>query len=261
MGGLEAESESRRLGLLEANRDPSTVRRLTYLGVASGWRCLEVGAGHGSIARWLAQAVGPGGSVVAVDIDTRFLTDLPRNVEVRELDIREQGVERGGYDLAHCRALLMHLPRPGDVVKRMAEALKPGGLLLAEEGDYGLYHYGGHPDADELNRVARQSLDALTAAGIVDASFGRGLPGLLMDAGLTFLRAQVDTGVSRPGEPAYEFASRTVLDSAPRLVAAGILTDEGVERIRDYFGQPGTFITGPSVVAAWGKKAPVPTGQ
>ena len=44
-----------------------------------GWRCLEIGAGRGSMATWLAERVGPAGQVVATDIDTRYLErlDLP----------------------------------------------------------------------------------------------------------------------------------------------------------------------------------------
>ena len=34
-------------------------------GVQAGWRCLEVGAGRGSMAVWLAERVGPRGGVVA----------------------------------------------------------------------------------------------------------------------------------------------------------------------------------------------------
>jgi SAM-dependent methyltransferase len=254
MGGLEAGAESRRLSLLEATRDPATVRRLEALGVERGWRCLEVGAGHGSIARWLADKVGPDGSVVALDIDTRFLTELPPNVEVRVLDIRETGVEPGVYDLAHCRALLMHLPDPAGALARMAAALAPGGVLLAEEGDYGLYHYGGHPEAEEISRTARDVLDAMTHAGIVNASFGRRLPGMLSSAGLKLLGAHVDTGVSRPGDPGYEFTRQTVMDSAPRLIEAGLLDTAGPSRLESFWGKPGTVITGPSLVAAWAQK-------
>ena len=107
------------------------------LGVKGGWRCLEVGAGHGSIARWLSERVGPAGSVVAVDVDTGFLAGLPDNVDVRELDIRDLDIEPD-FDLAHCRALLMHLSDPADALARIVAALRPGGVLLAEEGDFGL---------------------------------------------------------------------------------------------------------------------------
>ncbi len=46
--------ERERLDLLERLSDPLSQRHLTALGIGQGWRCLEVGAGHGSVARWLA---------------------------------------------------------------------------------------------------------------------------------------------------------------------------------------------------------------
>jgi hypothetical protein len=54
---------------LEATFDPSTISYLTGVGVTYGWACWEIGAGGGSIARWLAERVGPTGSVLATDID------------------------------------------------------------------------------------------------------------------------------------------------------------------------------------------------
>jgi hypothetical protein len=37
---------------------------LTTVGVAGGWRCLELGGGNGSIAEWLAARSGASGSVM-----------------------------------------------------------------------------------------------------------------------------------------------------------------------------------------------------
>jgi SAM-dependent methyltransferase len=254
MAGTEAAAESDRLALLEAARDPGTTRRLEALGVAPGWRCLEVGAGRGSIARWLADRAGPDGSIVAADIDTRFLVDMPANVEVRSMDIRADELETDAFDLVHCRAFLMHMPAPDETLAKLAGALRPGGVILAEEGDYGLYHFGGHPDAEALNEGSRQLLEAMRASGVFDTSFGRGLPARLLASGLELLGAEVMTAVSRPGEPGYEFARASALDGAPRLAAAGLLDDEGAHRLRRFFGEPGTVITGPSLVAAWGQK-------
>src|SRR5271154_3035731 len=59
--------------------DPGTIRHLTEIGVGSGWHCLEVGAGGGSIATWLCDRVGGNGRVLATDIDTRFLETLNRS--------------------------------------------------------------------------------------------------------------------------------------------------------------------------------------
>src|SRR5262244_4089208 len=90
--------ERERLALLEHNLDPLSQRRLAALGIQPGWRCLEVGAGHGSIARWLAAQVGPQGRVVATDLNPRFLTDLTLpNVEIRRHDIRTDPLEPHMY--------------------------------------------------------------------------------------------------------------------------------------------------------------------
>src|SRR5438093_11116540 len=70
------EREPLRLRLLEQHADPTSARRLEATGVRAGWRCLEVGAGHGSIARWLASQVAPSGSVVALDLETSLLSEL-----------------------------------------------------------------------------------------------------------------------------------------------------------------------------------------
>jgi len=97
----------RRLELLEQCWDPRSHEALRSAGVRPGWRCLEVGGGAGSIARWLCDAVGPDGTVVAVDLDTRFLAriDVP-NLEVIEADIVTEGLPAGPFDLIHTRAVL-----------------------------------------------------------------------------------------------------------------------------------------------------------
>src|SRR5262249_5388962 len=84
--------ERERLACLEASLDPISTRNLSALGVADGWRCLEVGGGGGSIVRWLA---GRGAHVVVLDIDTTYLDaiDLP-NVAVRRADICSEEVGR-----------------------------------------------------------------------------------------------------------------------------------------------------------------------
>jgi tRNA A58 N-methylase Trm61 len=98
--GWDFDEERARLRLIEEIYDPATTRRLASLGLTSGWRCLELGAGAGSIASWLAARVGPSGQVVATDIDPRFLQDIKLpNLEVRRHDIRTDALEREAYDL------------------------------------------------------------------------------------------------------------------------------------------------------------------
>jgi len=117
-----------RLNSVEALLDPGTIRHLEALRVASGWQCLEVGAGGGSIARWLCHQVGEGGQVIATDIDTRFLEALDEpNLVVRRHDIVHDALSESSFDLIHARLVLEHLPSRYQVLQRMTAALKPGG--------------------------------------------------------------------------------------------------------------------------------------
>src|SRR4051794_19120825 len=66
-------AERDRLQSLTRVYDPTTIRLAEQLGLTTGWRCADVGAGTGSIAQQLAATVGAKGHVLAVDTDTRFL--------------------------------------------------------------------------------------------------------------------------------------------------------------------------------------------
>ena len=87
-----AEAEDERLGLLERIFDPGSRRRRAL--VQPGWRCLEIGAGRGSMAVWVAGQVGERGQVVATDIDVTYLKRLEvPNLEVRRHDILEDPLD------------------------------------------------------------------------------------------------------------------------------------------------------------------------
>jgi 2-polyprenyl-3-methyl-5-hydroxy-6-metoxy-1,4-benzoquinol methylase len=90
------QQERRRLDALETIWDPWTIRNLNGIGVSEGWRCAEIGAGGGSIARWLAAHVGSTGHVLATDLDTRLLEAIDAsNVETRLHDITTEDLEPG----------------------------------------------------------------------------------------------------------------------------------------------------------------------
>jgi len=125
------EQERERLADLERLADPVTTDHLRHLGVSQGWRCLEVGAGAGSIARWLADAVGAKGQVLAIDLETALLEPLRSGVVgVRRADILVDDLP-GGFDLVHARLVVGHLEgNRATALRRMVKALRPGGWLL-----------------------------------------------------------------------------------------------------------------------------------
>src|SRR5262249_15334009 len=99
--------------------DAATHRCLLDRGLRAGWRCLEVGVGNGSIARWLSDRVGGRGVVLATDIDSRFLEGLARdNLATRHHDITRDPLPERSFDLVHVRMVLIHLPERDQVLRR-----------------------------------------------------------------------------------------------------------------------------------------------
>jgi len=120
-------SARERLRSLEDWLDPGTIRHLRARGVGAGWRCLEVGAGAGSIAVWLCGQVGPAGEVLATDIDTRFLETLNEpNLRVQRHDVTADELPAGSFDLVYCRLVLAHLPQRQAVLRKLLASLRPG---------------------------------------------------------------------------------------------------------------------------------------
>jgi 2-polyprenyl-3-methyl-5-hydroxy-6-metoxy-1,4-benzoquinol methylase len=125
-----------RLDSIAAPADVGSVRLLRELGVSSGWRCVEVGAGSGTMAAWLCAQVGPTGSVLATDINTRWVEslDLP-NLVVATHDIAVSALG-GQYDLVHTRNVLCHVGDREQAFSHLVDAVRPGGWLVVEDVDF-----------------------------------------------------------------------------------------------------------------------------
>lgn len=141
------------LATLEAYLDPLTITCLEAVGLRPGARCLELGAGGGSIARWLAERTGPAGQVVAVDQDTSRLAPAV-NLEIVQHDLRHGPPVTGRFDLIHARLLLLHLPFRRRLLRQLVDCLAPGGWLV-------------------LGEFSRQPLEVLAATSPADASLFR----------------------------------------------------------------------------------------
>lgn len=81
--------ERARIAALEAALDPGTRELLTARGPRPGWRCLEVGAGGGSVAAWLAEHDGV--EVLATDIQTSFIEPMAHS----SLTVQSHDVTQG----------------------------------------------------------------------------------------------------------------------------------------------------------------------
>ncbi len=224
------------------------------MGVGPGWRCLEVGAGAGSIARALSAVVGAGGSVLATDIDLRFLAGAHEtNLEVRAHDITTDPLPPAEFDLAHARGVLEHIGEtPARALARMVDAIRPGGVVVVEDPDWSVF------DAQELppsfGVVHRRLRDAYIAATGYDPTLGLRLPGLLRAAGLVEVEASAHVSTMYGGTPSMEWYVLGIDRALPALIEAGVLdqdlADAALAEVRD----PTCTLLSPLRVAAWARK-------
>jgi SAM-dependent methyltransferase len=244
------EHASGRLELLEACYDAASFRRAAALGVRSGWRCLDAGAGHGSFARWLGSTVGASGSVVAADLDTRLLQDITEpNVEVRLLDLAADALPCGEFDFVHTRLVLMHIPAREQVLGRLCAALKPGGIVMVEEQD-------GFPVLATATGAYREAwlafIRACRAAG-TDPDWTRDLPLRLRRHGLADVDAELDVPLFRGGSALARFWGLSWQQVRDRVVAVGEPADV-IDRGLADLGDEQRWFTAPAMVTAWGRR-------
>jgi SAM-dependent methyltransferase len=249
--------ERERLALLTQIVDPITTRRLSDLGVGPGWRCLEVAAGDGSVARWLAERVGPQGRVVATDLNPRFLVERKApNLEVRRHNILDDELEAAHYDLAHCRFLLEHLPDPERALRRLFGALRPGGWLLAESGDCISYAAAdpAHPRAAGFERISQALFSALQASGPIDFYFGRRLPALIDGLGVQELAHEAVALLGRGGDPTARFFQMTGELLREPVIASGALSAADFDARKGAYEDPSFWFVGLTVFGVWAQR-------
>ncbi|MEV4441535.1 methyltransferase domain-containing protein [Streptomyces sp. NPDC049577] len=237
--------------------DPSTFRHIERLGIAPGWRCWEVGAGGTSVVGRLADRVGPGGRVVATDIDISWAGPAAGGVvEVLRHDVGRDAPPGDGFDLVHARLVLVHVADRERALRAMAESLRPGGWLLVEDADPALQplicldEYG--PEQELANRL-RAGFRSLLAGRGADLAYGRKLPRLLRETGLTDVGADAYFPITAPACAVLEAA--TVRHVRGELVAAGLATDEEIDRHLANIASGRLDLATSPMISAWGRRA------
>ncbi|TJZ44685.1 methyltransferase domain-containing protein [Streptomyces piniterrae] len=245
----DAHHERDRLASIQRNVDAFTTGILDGLPIQGSWNCLELGAGAGSIAHWLAERC-PAGRVVAVDLDTRHL-DAGRttNLEIQEADITREDYAPGNFDLIHARYLFCHLAERDEVIAQATRWLSPGGWLVIEEP----YHLPADTSPFPLVRRILDAYQRTYHKHGADMTWARGLPALLARNALTEVTFAANPGCM--GGLGKDRWLPLITQAAPALLADGLITEGDLTEFATLLKDP-AFIDIPQfTISAWGRRS------
>jgi SAM-dependent methyltransferase len=250
-----------RLDLLHSIYSPVGCQVLAEAGLTTGMDVADFGCGTGAMTRLIALLVGSSGSVTGIDVNSDQLAQARAfctregltNTRFIEADACSTRLPRNTFDVAYCRFLLLHLPDPAACLQEMWGVLKPGGVLVVEDGDLA--------SATSVPRTALDSFaDLFCRLGPMrglDYSLGNHLGHLVARAGFSDIGLRVHQPADRAGASGL-LLKWSVEEAAPAFVDAGLITElqlkETLAEMQSAVTDPGVLALAPRMSLVWGRK-------
>ncbi|WP_326616163.1 class I SAM-dependent methyltransferase [Streptomyces decoyicus] len=247
----EETGEAGRIDLGALAYDEVSAARLTALGAGPGWNCLDVGAGTGTLARWLLESAGVT-SVLAVDRDTRFLTaDGTPGLSALSADITAPGFDPGRFQLVHARFVLMHLRAWRRMIAKLASLVADDGLLVLSDA---VDLTSATAPSTPYTTVMRAMWQALRETIGTDISWVPDYPQLLHEEGLCQVAAEIRVPPLVPGSAVSRFWAETWERARGAMLATGRVDEAQIERALRDLSSPRCAGLSPGMLTAWGWK-------
>jgi SAM-dependent methyltransferase len=254
------EAAAYRLRLLHGLYGEGTRRVLLDTGLQRGMRAADLGCGVGVVTALLSKLVGPEGHVVGIDVSAAQLAQARErlngsggNVRFVEASATATGLPPESFDLVYCRFLLIHLSEPERALGEMRALLKPGGILVCEDGD--LTSAGSEPPS-ALDAFA-ELWGRLGPKWGVDYTLGRRLFQMVQAAGFPEPEVTFNQPVVARGET-KRFLELSVAEAGPALINAGLITAEELERtlleMRRLSADGNVLAVMPRMAQVWARK-------
>ena len=222
-----------RMEVLARLYDPTSRRILEATGIAAGWRCLEVGGGGGSLARWMAERVGAQGHVLCTDLDTRIIerghADAAGNFEVMRHDIARDPLPAQAFELAHARLVMIHVPQRELALQKMAQSLKPGGWLVIEDFDSASIQPDAYVNRFETPLPTSEAVRRYLTRH-QDGYYGRRLHGRFRELGLVDVFAEGRMVMFDRNNGGADLMRVNFEQIGADVIAAGLITREQIDR-------------------------------
>ena len=251
----------RRLRILHNIYAPFGRTILLKAGLRPGMKVADFGCGVGLVSRMLAEIVGPAGRVVGIDASVEQVVQAANlcretgldNTAFVAADATNTELPRESFDLVYCRYLLLHLPDPAACLREMRSVLKPGGVIVVEDGDLAT--------ATSLPPTALDAFaDLFTRLGPtrgVDYSVASRLHQMVKAAGFPNPKMRIHQPAIAEGENRL-LLKWSVEEAGSAFVSAGLITPEQLKRtltaMQAATDDPEVVVLMPRLSAVWARK-------
>jgi len=212
-------------------------------GITVGSRVLDVGAGPGFATIDLAELVGAGGEVAAIERSSRFMQAAQaackarglRHVQFYELDLMSDPLPLNGFDAAWMRWVACFVPSPATLVKKIAGCLRPGGTFIIHEyANYAAWRLA--PRNLLIEEFAQHVMASWCDAG-GEPDIALALPSWLADNGFQIRSATPRIYCIRPSDHMWRWPAEFLKTNLNRMLELGRVDDEWVSAVRREFAQ------------------------
>jgi SAM-dependent methyltransferase len=225
------DEEIERLGLQHNVWRPRAMAAWQRAGFTIGQTLIDVGCGPGYATLDLAELVGPEGQIIAVDRSRRFLDvlDLRRrtrrinNVSIVEADLDAVTFDEGEADGAWCRWVTAFVPRPNDLLRRVARGLKPGAAFVIHEYfDYATWRV--MPRSGVFEQLVEATIANWRRSG-GEPDIGLNIPAWLENLGFEMESLTPIIDVISPRDYAWQWPKSFVQVGLQRLIELGAMDE------------------------------------
>jgi SAM-dependent methyltransferase len=228
-------------------------------------RVLDVGCGSGDVAFLAADLVGPSGEVIGADRATAAVNRARARAQARDLgnarflegdptELRFDGL----FNAVVGRLVLMYYADPVAAVRKLAEHLLDGGLMVFQEFDIG--NCRSLPLAPTYEHNVGWIKQALIATG-ARTQLGLELYSVFLAAGLPGPSMRMDALIGGgPDLPAYELVADVIRSLLPVMEKLKITTATEVDlttlaqRMKDEVVASKGVVLSPGLIGAWSRK-------
>jgi SAM-dependent methyltransferase len=256
------EAAAHRLGILHQVYGPGTRSLLERAGVTSGMHVADLGCGVGMVTGELARLVGSRGRVIGIDVSRDQIAQARErlrgpgftHVSFLEASATDTTLPDGSLDLIYCRFLLLHLVQPQEALSEMHRLLRPGGIIVCEDGDL----TSAESEPSSALELFAELFGRLGPTRGVDYTIGRRLYHVVRAAGFRSPEITFNQPVFASGDR-KRLLELSVAEAGEAFIEAGLISaedlDAGLAAMQQANEDENVLALMPRMAQVWARKA------